>query len=372
MQNSFRVDQLKTKIAILKFIDRFVGGVVVRLLPKPQLCPFLPVPRSFLVIRPGGIGDVVHLAPFLQRLHENFPSAHITLLAEKRNAGVTELIPVELTVLRYDRPQEFIRALRGRYDVVIDTEQWHFLSAIVARLVRAPMKIGFATNKRFRLFTHTIPYSHDAYEADLFLSLLTPIGIISGHEFEKPWLVIPRDVEVKTRSFFHQLVEHYVVVFPGASIPERRWRRENFRSLSLALCEEGRQVVVVGSREDCTAAAMICQGGVGFDFAGMTTLAESAALIAKADLLVCGDSGLLHVGVGLGIPTVSLFGPGIPKKWGPQGGQHLILNLHLPCSPCTCYGTTPDCRYQAECMNGISVDAVICAVKKQLIQDGID
>ncbi len=58
-------------------------------------------------------------------------------------------------------------------------------------------------------------------------------------------------------------------------------------------------------------------------------------VIDKSAVLVSGDSGILHVGVGLGRPTVSLFGPGIAKKWAPRGDKHIVINKNLPCSPCT-------------------------------------
>lgn len=84
---------------------------------------------------------------------------------------------------------------------------------------------------------------------------------------------------------------------------------------------------VVGGRNDCATAEMICRDGWGHNFSGKTSLAETSALIAGADLLVSGDSGLLHIGVALGIPTVSFFVPGIAQKWAPRGEQHSVLNL---------------------------------------------
>jgi ADP-heptose:LPS heptosyltransferase len=361
---------VSAKIALLKFIDRVIGGVMVRLLPRPSHRPH-GVPRTFLLIRPGGIGDAVHLLPLLQRLQEHFPTAHISLLAERRNAGIFDLSPVKVTVWCYDRPLEFLRALFGRYDVVIDSEQWHRLSAIVARLVRAPLKIGFASNARQRLFTDPLPYSQTTYEAEVFLSLLTPLAIASAPLSAPPWLLIPQKIEADSALLRTRINGRYVVVFPGASIATRRWGEKRFRLLARAISESGWQVVVVGGRDDCATAKAICRDGSGHDFAGKTSLAETSALIAGADLLVSGDSGLLHIGVALGIPTVSLFGPGISEKWAPRGEQHSVLNLQLPCSPCTLFGTTPPCKKEQACLSGISVDAVMNAVKKQLQQNGI-
>ena len=361
---------MSAKIALLKFIDRVVGRVVARWLSKPpqQSCR---VPRSLLLIRPGGIGDAVHLLPLLQRLRDHFPAMHISVLAERRNAGVFILSPVPVTVYCYDRPLEFIRALLGRYDVVIDSEQWHLLSASVARLVRAPVKIGFASNERQRLFTDILPYPQTTYEAEVFLSLLSPLLIPTTPLPSPPWMRVPQEIQGDVAVLRTRIKGRYVVLFPGASIVARRWGGERFRLLARAISQSGWQVVVVGGREDCATAAAICRDGWGNDFSGKTSLAATAALIAGADLLVSGDSGLLHIGVALGVPTISLFGPGNAKKWSPCGERHIVLNLQLPCSPCTVFGTTPPCKKQLACLSGISVDAVINAVKKQLGKNGI-
>ena len=364
------VSRVSIKISLLKFIDRVVGGVAVRFLPAPSRRTHGD-PRSILVIRPGGIGDAVHLIPLLQRLLEYFPAAHIFVLGERRNAGVFVLSPVNMTVWCYDRPFEFLRSLMGRYDVVIDSEQWHSLSAVVARVVRAPVKIGFAGNGRQRLFTDPLPYSQETYEAELFLSLLTPLGIPYTALPSPPWLRIPYDIASEVNLLRAKINGRYLVLFPGASIAARRWGEERFRLLARAIIEIGWQVVVVGSRDDCATAAAICRDGGGHDFSGQTSLAGTAALISGADLLVSGDSGLLHIGVALEIPTVSLFGPGIAQKWAPRGEGHIVLDLQLPCSPCTLFGTTPPCKKQLLCLSGISVDTVINAVKKQLQQIGI-
>jgi ADP-heptose:LPS heptosyltransferase len=125
-------------------------------------------------------------------------------------------------------------------------------------------------------------------------------------------------------------------------------------------------VVVVGGRDDAESGEVIVTGCGGLNLAGKTTLAETGAVIARSALLLSGDSGVLHIAVGLGIPTVSLFGPGIEAKWGPKGEGDVILNRRLPCSPCTRFGTTPPCPIQARCLSAISVEDVAAAVEKLL------
>ncbi len=118
--------------------------------------------------------------------------------------------------------------------------------------------------------------------------------------------------------------------------------------------------MVVGGGVDSGDGEIICSSG-GLNLAGRTSLAETAAIIKRSELLVCGDSGLLHLAVALGRPTVSLFGPGRQLKWGPRGELHQVINRNLPCSPCTTFGTTPECRFNAKCMGEITVNMVVSA-----------
>ncbi len=144
-----------------------------------------------LLIRPGGIGDAILLIPTLQYLRKIFPASSIDVLAEKRNAGSYDLCPEVDQVFCYDKARDFATVLRRRYDVIIDMEQWHRLSAIVARTIRSPMKIGFGTNDRSRLFTHSVDYSHERYELNSFLDLLASMEIEPPAVIAPPFLTVP-------------------------------------------------------------------------------------------------------------------------------------------------------------------------------------
>lgn len=153
----------------------------------------------------------------------------------------------------------------------------------------------------------------------------------------------------------------FVVLFPGASIPERRWSVDKFHYLALRLNHMKVPVVVVGGRQDQDAGDSILAGCQGFNLAGKTSLAETAAVLQQSSLLVSGDSGVLHLAVGLDVPTVSLFGPGIAAKWAPRGERHIVINKNLDCSPCTRFGYTPVCPDRGLCIQMISVDEVVAA-----------
>ena len=350
------------KIELLKRLDAIIGIVLSHLLPYASGCDKNTVVRRILLIRPGGIGDAVLLAPAIGGLKKKFPQAKITVLAEKRNAGVFALIPGINRVLRYDVLGDFLVALRLKPDVAIDTEQYHRLSAVVARMIGATTLIGYGTNKRARLFHHAVPYSHDTYEADSFFHLLIPLGITPLASMTSPFLSVPTTAHARVTQLLAPLSNRpFIVIFPGASIPERRWGAECFRQVAVRLAEQGYGIVVVGGKDDTATGATIINAAGGLNLANQTSLAETAAVIGRAALLVSGDSGVLHLGVGLGAPTVSLFGPGIAKKWAPRGPHHRVLNHHRPCSPCTKFGYTQKCQRNAECMKEITSDEVFQA-----------
>lgn len=360
---------MTSRVHVLKFIDRVIGGLAVAVtrVIYPRHRTSRSLPATALFIRPGGIGDAVLLVPSILAFRERYPAATITVLAEKRNALAFGLCSTIDTILLYDRPKELLSVLRGAYDVVIDTEQWHRLSSVVARLIGASVCIGFATNKRQRLFTHSIPYSHDDYEVDRFFCLLNSFGIAKPPERSVSFLTIPTiAVERGTELLGRYVNQPFVVIFPGASIPERRWGTAKFRAVAESLHAQGLPVVVVGGEENRADGEKIIAGDYGLNLAGKTSLAETAAVIDKSCLLVSGDSGILHIGVGLGKPTVSLFGPGIAKKWAPRGDRHIVINKCLTCSPCTKFGYTPNCPVNAKCMANITADEVVAAVVKLL------
>ncbi|HWI41123.1 MAG TPA: glycosyltransferase family 9 protein, partial [Verrucomicrobiae bacterium] len=337
------------KIRILKALDRSLGRGIAGLFPA-AVPGHLHAVRRILVLRPGGIGDPVLLVPTLEKLAAIFPRAVIEVLAEKRNAAVFALAPSVSRVLRYDQPSEFASVLRGGYDLVIDTEQSHHLSAVVARLAGGRRCIGYATNGRGKLFTDSVSYRHDQLETESFLRLLTPL-VKEGDARSLParWLAAPPSARAAVSHLLAVLGESpFVAIFPGASIRERRWGCERFADLVSRLRRTGIRAVVVGGAVDAAEGRRIAAAGA-LNLAGKTSLVETAAVLERATLLVSGDSGVLHIGVALGIPTVSLFGPGIQEKWGPRGDNHIVINKRLPCSPCTRFGDTPRCPIAAKC-----------------------
>ena len=172
------------QVQVLKAFDRAVGLTVYRstlsaarrrgFVSSAAAAPPDPATvRKVLVIRPGGIGDAVLFYPLLAALREAWPAAELHILAERRNAGLFAANDRARRVFAYDGGMgtQLLEVLRGGYDVVVDTEQYHYLSAVIAYLTGAPVRCGFDTRGRGGLFTHRVHYDDQTYEALLFLDL---------------------------------------------------------------------------------------------------------------------------------------------------------------------------------------------------------
>lgn len=118
------------------------------------------------------------------------------------------------------------------------------------------------------------------------------------------------------------------VVHVGAAFPSREWPAERFAEVARALEDRGRLVVFSGSAGERPRALDVARGaGLGEDrvLAGRTDLAGFAALIADAGLVVTADTGAGHLASAYRTPSVVLFGPVPPERWGPPPGPHVAL-----------------------------------------------
>jgi ADP-heptose:LPS heptosyltransferase len=119
-----------------------------------------------------------------------------------------------------------------------------------------------------------------------------------------------------------------VVIHPGAASASRRWPVERFAAVARWVTERGERVLVTGSAAERPLAEEVRrQAGLPADavLAGITDLGSLAALVADAALVVCGDTGLGHLASAYRTPSVLLFGPTPPARWGPPPGPHTVL-----------------------------------------------
>jgi hypothetical protein len=124
-------------------------------------------------------------------------------------------------------------------------------------------------------------------------------------------------------------VRDAVVIHPGAASGSRRWPPERFAAVARWAVARGERVVVTGGPAEVGLAESVRrQAGLPRDavVAGRTDLAALAALVAAARLVVCGDTGVAHLASAYATPSVLLFGPTPPHRWGPpRTGPHSVL-----------------------------------------------
>lgn len=362
------------KVFLFKLIDATVGAAVCwavgrfrhlcRLDPPVPPDPAAQPVRRVLVIRPGGLGDMVLLLPMLRALREHFPAAAVDVVCESRNAAVLRLAGLADRIWCYDAAPlaVFFGLHRARYDVALDSEQFHHISALMALLSRAPVRIGFKINPgRNPLYTHLITYELDGWEAVQFMRLLAPLGIEGGLP------VVEGSLRVEAlRQDGRQHDTRRIVVHAGATTRYKRWDRMRWVELVGALATQGNSssIVLVGGPSDRAAAAWIAaRAGMPVEnTAGRLSLRDTAAMLAAATLYVGGDSGLAHLAVALGTPTVILFGPSDSRKWGARGPRHAVVHCNLACAPCAIFGYHKLCHSIA-CMDGITVQQVVEACR---------
>ncbi|POM23852.1 Lipopolysaccharide heptosyltransferase 1 [Actinomadura rubteroloni] len=150
--------------------------------------------------------------------------------------------------------------------------------------------------------------------------------------------------------------EPAVIVHPGAASGSRRWPPERFAAVVRILASAGHRVLVTGGDAERALAAEVA-GGVADVLTG-AGLADLAATVAAADLVVCGDTGVAHLATACGTPSVTLFGPVSPALWGPPDlPRHTVLwKGGAAGRPGDAHGADPDPRLLA-----ITVSEVLAA-----------
>ena len=339
--------------------------------------------KKILVLRYRFIGDTILTVPFLRNLRRAEPDAYICWVVAPGSSDVIQGIPY-IDELKYWDPVTihadsrgahrtlsakwtFIKELRAkRYDKVYVLKR-SLSSAIIARLSGAPERIGFDTEGRGFLLTKKVPYRHDQHEVQNFLDVLRADNIPVNDDNLEAWLT--ESEKTFADAFLRPAVvepdEMVIALHPFAANPSRAWHADNFIELANRLQELYRvRILVFGGKRDVPAAKRFQENisPAPIMAVGTTSLRESMALLARCGLLVCNDSGIMHLAAALQIPLVALFGPQSPIKFGPWGENCRIIYKQLPCSPCKqkfFQECEPSHRFVPECVEAISVAEVL-------------
>jgi ADP-heptose:LPS heptosyltransferase len=128
----------------------------------------------------------------------------------------------------------------------------------------------------------------------------------------------------------------FVLIHPGASAQARRYPPERSGAVARLLGERGWPVLVTGvEREAALIETVMRQAPGARCLLGGTTLAEYAALVERAALVICGNTLPLHLADALGTPALALYsGTDYEEQWRPRVTPSLLLRRPTPCHPC--------------------------------------
>ncbi len=321
-----------------------------------------------LVIQTAWLGDVILTLPLLEKaaaLHHQ-----VDVLVTPAAKPLVETHPYVERVLTFDkrRTQRGLggllytaRTLRQNRYRVAYLPHSSLRSALLAWLAGVPVRIGFEDTPARWLYTEA-KKREGGDQAEKLASLVPgprtpPLRI---------WLA-ERDRAAATRKLWAAGIrtEPFVVLAPGSARATKRW--PYYRELAMALASRI-AVAVVGQERDRL--FFPAEGRTVFqlaDLCGLLTLRESAAVIERAALAVVNDSAPMHLAAALGTPVVAVFGPTHPQLgFAPRGEEHRVVQLDLPCRPCSPHGGDRCPLGHHRCMRDLSAAEVLSAVETAL------
>jgi len=291
--------------------------------------------KHLLLMPPNWIGDAVMAQPAMRAIIDHYLAQHPFLRVSVCGRGwLQDLLPW------LNLPQAVYASTTVKSDAAFLFPN-SFRAAWQCRLAGNHHIIGYRGQwRRWLLATglqHRISLRHQ-HHRDFYLDIPARIGI--AVEQRNVRLCTPTDA---IRNGWEAMRSHgldperVITLAPGAQFGDAKCYPEaGFAEACRRLAEAGWQPLILGMSEDSAKGECILSGmsTAHWNAAGATTLAQALQLISASRLMLCNDSGLMHIAAGLGIPTVAPFGATDPKRTSPSGKRVRILYQPADCSPC--------------------------------------
>jgi heptosyltransferase-2 len=328
---------------------------------------------NILVRATNWLGDAVMSLPALQQLRVQFPEAHISILARPwvgalyaREAFCDEVIPYDPRTL--SEKYSAARQLRPRQFDCALLLQNAFEAAAVAWLAGAAVRIGYNRDARGFLLTRAIPVpvkdEIPKHQRFYYLELLKRAGLIPDYGDSPIRLTGAKAAAKAGHNRLRTLIsaDAAIGVSPGAAYGgAKRWLPERFAQAAIELARDAKcAVVVMGSQSEVEICEQvtIAVSAAGVDcmnLAGKTRLEAFVEIAAACRLILTNDSGAMHIGSALGVPTVTVFGATDEQATGPTGALARIVREPVECSPCL----LRECPIDHRCMTRVDAARVV-------------
>jgi heptosyltransferase-2 len=331
---------------------------------------------DILVVRFGSIGDILLTTPLLRAIRTKWPGARMTYLTKRQyvplvsdNPNVTEVFGIA--------PQDTVRGVAAqirtvRYTHILDL-QGGLRTAPLRILARGPWS-GYSHRRvarelliRFKRNTYRehVPVAERYFEAASDLDVAPDGGppefFLNPAAEEKAAVWLARAGVGTERPL--------VAVAPGAAHATKRWPAQHWIKLVRQIVGTGADIVALGGPEDSPIGAEIAArvGPQVASAAGDLSLQETGAVLKRAAALISGDTGLMHMATGVGIPVVALFGPTV-RQFGffPYNAHASVVERNLACRPCSSHGSEACPLEHHLCMREIQPDMVFATLTRTL------
>lgn len=289
--------------------------------------------RRTLVVGLNWIGDTLMAMPAVEAWRAANPEAHLSVLARGNLAPLWRLHSAADTIIEYESTNAgtfaAARELRtGRFDRAVSLPN-SFRTAIIPYLARIPERIGTAGQLRSLLLTRRVTHGPELAAKHQAFEYFQLLGLDAPEHISPPKLKISEGLRELAESRFEDLFQPVVGLIPGAARgPSKRWPAEHFAAVGKNLAEtRGCGIALFGGPDDSDLCDSICEqiGDHARSFAGKTNLKEWAAMLAACRLVICNDSGGMHLAASVGTPLIALYGLTDPAKTGPLGTNCTIL-----------------------------------------------
>ncbi|MEW6018789.1 MAG: glycosyltransferase family 9 protein [Pseudomonadota bacterium] len=262
-----------------------------------------------VALRATGLGDLLLVVPALRALRRRFPAHEIVLACPGRYSELVDLF--------------------GAVDGVIHSNGQGSLGQVMEEASLTVNLHGPGTTSRSALATapasRTITFALPGCPAPQGAPVWRP-----GENERARWCRLLDECGIPADAADFRLplpplkvpnaLRGASVIHPGAAFHSQTWPAKRWAQIARMEAEEGRTVVITGDAREAPMATEIASKArldPSSVLAGATTLPQLAALIGQAGRIACGDTGVGHLAVALGTPSVQLFGAASPEEWGP-------------------------------------------------------
>lgn len=339
-------------------------------------------PGKILIAHSLLLGDTLMLAPLLAKIQANLPEAETTVTVRPSAMALFASRPYGVTPIAYDpRDPATVREVisAGPFDLALipgDNRYAWLARAAGARWIRAfsgdrPAYKDWPIDELINY--RDVPGNWADLNADL---LPGPPPPAYG---PAQWPLPRGDADNLPTG-------KYAVLHIGASTPLKEWPTQRWSRLADELESRGYRIVWSAGRNEEHLVRSVDPQGRHTDTAGRLGIAQLAALVAEASLLVTLDTSVSHLGKLAGTPTVTLYGPGSKVLYGESefwkdAPFTAVMEDDIPCrNQRTLFkrelswvlrcGRSPDECGDNVCMQAIALDTVLEAVDERTHRQG--